>query len=192
MPKSILFDKHQVIEKVTQLFWEKGYNGTSMQDLVDVTGLNRSSFYNTFKGGKFELLIEALKYYQTTEKQRLDYLKQMATTPREVIVLLFESVNEGFEKGNTKGCFIANSTAELANLDANISIFLKNHMTNVVEVFKNLIQEGQKLGEIDENKNAETLAQYLYSSFQGLHIVSMIDKNPKHIRNISSQILEVL
>ena len=60
MPKTITFDRTEVVQNVMELFWKKGYNGTSMQDLVDVTGLNRSSFYNTF-GDKFSLFEEALK-----------------------------------------------------------------------------------------------------------------------------------
>lgn len=192
MPKSILFDKNEVVEKVTHLFWEKGYNGTSIQDLVDITGLNRSSFYNTFKGGKFELLLEALKQYQASEKKRLTQIQQIAKTPKEIIILLFESIQKDFIDGNINGCFLANSTAELANVDENIFIFLKNNMKKTVETFTNLIQEGQELGEFDKNKNAEVLAQYLFSSFQGLHIISMLDKNPQHIKNISLQILEAL
>lgn len=192
MPKTILFDKDEVLEKVTLLFWEKGYNGTSMQDLVDVTGLSRSSFYNTFKGGKFELFIEALKHYQKEQNQYISHFKEIAKSPKEVITLIFDSICQEVDKGNHKGCFLSNCTTELGNLNDNISDFLTHNLKNIVEMFKNLIEEGQNIGEIDKNKNADILAKYLFSSLQGLRITSMLDKNTESIKSISSQILEVL
>lgn len=192
MPKSVLFDKNEVLEKVTYLFWEKGYNGTSMQDLVNATGLNRSSFYNTFKGGKLELFVEALKHYQSTQNQFVESFRKTTETPKEVIVSLFESIQRDVHEGNVKGCFLANCTTELANLDENIFSFLADNMTNIIKLFKSLVEEGQAIGEIDKNKDPEVLAQYLFSSLQGLRITSMIDKNPQHLKNITAQVLEAL
>ena len=56
------FDRNTVIQKAQEVFWTKGYNGTSMQDLVDATQLNRSSIYNSF-GSKHDLFQETLKDY---------------------------------------------------------------------------------------------------------------------------------
>ena len=56
MPKTKQFDEAEVLEKAKELFTEKGYNGTSMDDLVQVTGLSRSSIYDTF-GDKHGLFL---------------------------------------------------------------------------------------------------------------------------------------
>ena len=60
MSREIVFNEVEVVSKVVGLFWQKGYNGTSVQDLTTVTGLNRSSIYNSF-GSKKELYKLALK-----------------------------------------------------------------------------------------------------------------------------------
>ena len=84
MPKSILFDRDETIAKVTSLFWEKGYHATSMQDLVDVTGLNRSSIYNSF-GDKYNLFIESLKHYKKEQINGLDNFRHSGMTAKEII-----------------------------------------------------------------------------------------------------------
>jgi TetR/AcrR family transcriptional regulator, transcriptional repressor for nem operon len=191
MPKTVLFDKEEVIKKVTDLFWEKGYNGTSMQDLVDVTGLNRSSIYNTF-GDKFQLFNEALKYYRRVQKELLDSLKAKTKSPKEAIALLFNAVWEELNGGSVNGCFISNCTTELSNADPRIFEFLSDNKKSVVETFRILIEDAQELGQIDKEKNAETLAHYLFSSLQGLKVTSMIDRDKRHIKGISDQILASL
>ena len=73
MPKVETFNKEQVLNNVIRLFHEKGYNATSMQDLVDATGLNRSSIYNSF-GSKKELFQESLKTYRAIAHKSIQKL----------------------------------------------------------------------------------------------------------------------
>ncbi|MDQ6889496.1 MAG: TetR/AcrR family transcriptional regulator, partial [Bacteroidota bacterium] len=60
MPKKEMFDNEEVLKKALSLFWEKGYNGTSISDLETVTGINRSSIYNTY-GDKNQFFLKALE-----------------------------------------------------------------------------------------------------------------------------------
>ena len=62
MPRAKCFDRNDALEKAMKAFWSRGYEATSMQDLVDCMGINRGSLYNTF-GGKHELFLEALDHY---------------------------------------------------------------------------------------------------------------------------------
>ncbi|MEM9921565.1 MAG: helix-turn-helix domain-containing protein, partial [Bacteroidota bacterium] len=63
MPRSKNFDRQEVLQKAVELFWQKGFHATSMQDLVDHLEINRGSMYNTF-GGKEQLFQEALALYK--------------------------------------------------------------------------------------------------------------------------------
>ena len=63
MARTEVFNREDVLQRAKNIFWLKGYNGTSMQDLVDATGLNRSSIYNSF-GSKMELYEKTLLKYQ--------------------------------------------------------------------------------------------------------------------------------
>ena len=191
MPKSVLFDRDEVIKKVTDLFWEKGYNGTSMQDLVDVTGLNRSSIYNTF-GDKFKLFNESLEYYRSFQNMLIDNAKSNTKTPKAAIELLFNGVWEQMNSTPEKGCYLSNCATELSNTDPRIFDFLSDNKETVVKNFKSLIEDAQKIGEIDKNKKPEILANYLFSSLQGLRVTSMVDRDKQHIKGITDQILQSL
>lgn len=188
MPKSVTFDRDQVIENVMELFWKKGYNGTSMQDLVDVTGLNRSSFYNSF-GDKFSLFEEALKTYQAQQNAMLQESFSQAKTPKQAIISLFKGISDDIRAGNHKGCMFTSCTAELGSENDQVRDFLVDNKEKVVASFATLIKKAQEAEEIDSRKNAETLALFLFSSLQGLRVTSMIEPN---LEAVTEEILSIL
>ena len=191
MPKSVLFDKEKTIKKVTELFWEKGYNGTSMQDLVDITGLNRSSIYNTF-GDKFSLFTQALHHYKDSQTHFLTSLQDKTKSPKQVIHLLFEGVWSELNPVNNKGCFLSNCTTELANANQDVHKFLEINHHTMVDLFSDLISKAQEAGEIPADKNPKELANFLFSSLQGLRVTSMIETDKKAIKAIADQVLSAL
>lgn len=188
MPKSVLFDREQVLHNVTELFWRKGYKGTSMQDLVDVTGLNRSSIYNTF-GDKFQLFEESLRHYQLVQNDLLRKAFSEAKSPKEAIVSLFQGISSDITAGNQRGCMLTSCTTELSGERPEIKDFLVENKDRVIASFTALIDGAQQLGEIPKSKNPQTLALYLFSSLQGLRITSMLDSD---VEGVTDEILSVI
>lgn len=192
MPKSVLFDREEVLQKVTTLFWRKGYNATSMQDLVDATGLNRSSIYNSF-GDKFQLYEESLKRYQQLQQKKLETYFSGVLSPKQAITSLFEGIrDEIIGESKSKGCFLSNCTTELGHTEPKIHDFLVKNKNTITQGFTGLIQKAQETGEIDHSKNAGHLALYLFSSLQGLRVTSMLGNKNDDIQGITQQILSVL
>ena len=70
MPRVKQFNEEQVLEKAMEVFWKKGYNGSSMQELVDGMGINRASIYDTF-GSKEELFERAFEIYREKNLARI-------------------------------------------------------------------------------------------------------------------------
>ncbi len=186
MPKSVTFDRDQVMKAVVELFWKKGYNGTSIQDLVDATGLNRSSFYNSFND-KFSLFEESLKYYQEKQFKWISEFENVQS-PKQAIISLFKGITTDIVDGNQKGCFIANCTTELVE-EPKVRELLQHNKDRLVSLFASLIIEAQKRGEISTTKKPDTLALYLFSSLQGLRVTSMIDT---HLQGVTEEILGAL
>lgn len=188
MPKSVTFDRNLVMENVMKLFWKKGYNGTSMQDLVDVTGLNRSSFYNSF-GDKFSLYEKALSFYQDQQMVWLNKAVSDYESPKEAIISLFKGMTQDQGNGDKLGCMVSKCTSELSNMEPRIVPFLKANKDRVLNVFLQLVKEAQVKGEIDPQKNANTLALYLFTNLQGLNITSLLESD---LEEVTHQILESL
>ncbi|MFT6632709.1 MAG: TetR/AcrR family transcriptional repressor of nem operon [Bacteriovoracaceae bacterium] len=113
MSRTVDFDEEVILEKAVQIFWNKGYDGTSLKDLIEGTGLLKGSLYNTFKS-KENLFLLCLDKYGS-------YSKSFFYTngdPKEYIKKFFTRlVREGAKKENTKGCLIMNSCLEFAEQD---------------------------------------------------------------------------
>src|SRR5690242_627564 len=89
MPKKKQFDETEVLMKAKDLFSEKGYNGTSMDDLVQATGLSRSSIYDTF-GDKHGLFLKSLNFYRCSEQGDLEKQCSKTDSPKKKIRYIFD------------------------------------------------------------------------------------------------------
>lgn len=192
MPKVELFDRDKVLAKATEVFWEKGYHGTSMQDLVDAMKINRSSIYNSFKD-KFSLYFETLKRYQQTEQSKSYRQLLQAGTPLQAIHHFFEAVipKKG-SKDSSRGCYLVNCTTELDQQNDEIHQFLVANKQGFMSLFADLIRQAQSAKEIKNQEDPETLALYLFSSFSGLRVTSMITSDPKALKQVINHTLSVL
>jgi len=187
MPKVETFNREHVLENVIKLFHEKGYNATSMQDLVDATGLNRSSIYNSF-GNKKELYQESLRVYRATARKSIQKVLIHSTDPKESIRKIFATSPDI----KINGCFISNCTTEMANQDVEIKSFLVNNLEHMQELFEELIVKGQSEGTINTYKSAKAYAMYLFTSLQGIRITGILLSEQRDYESIVDTILSVL
>src|ERR1700761_2231349 len=106
------FDEKIALEKAMELFWLKGYNGTSPQDLLDTLGLSRSSLYRTFKD-KHTLFMKALAYYQEFSTAEIKKVIDPADSVKEAIRKVLEFITDSVVSDQLhKGCFMLNSEIE--------------------------------------------------------------------------------
>ncbi len=192
MPRPEEFNKANVLQNAMVLFWKKGYEGTSMQDLVDATGLNRSSIYNSF-GSKLALYQETLKEYQQQNSSIFQRALVRATNPLEAIRYVFESfLPEVAKKECERGCFLMNSKAEMANKEEDVRKWLLGHQEQSLSFFSDLILSGQEEGFINSDRKAEDLAYFIFTSFQGYRMTGILVKDPKILKEIINNTLSVL
>ena len=187
MPRVEIFNRDEVLEKVVTLFHCKGYNATSMQDLVDVSGLNRSSIYNSF-GSKKELYQESLRTYKQKANCYVQKVLINTTEPLETIRKIFATSPED----RVNGCFLGNCTTEMANQDQVIKGFLQNNLNAMQDLFEELVSKGQSTGAINQNKSAKEYAAYLFTALQGLRVTGILLNEPKEFESIVDTVLSVL
>ncbi len=172
MARNKEFEEAEVLDKALNLFWCKGYNGTSMQEVVDCLGISRSSLYDTF-GDKRQLYLAALNRYRRQMAGALLQTVQGATSVVPTLRQLFEmAVHESLADRLGKGCFMVNSTVELAPHDPEVARIVKANMEDIEEAFYQLIRKGQGQGEVTPRHDARALARFLFNTLSGLRVAA--------------------
>jgi TetR/AcrR family transcriptional regulator, transcriptional repressor for nem operon len=192
MPKVKLFNEEEVLDSITQLFWTKGYNGTSIDELVKASGLSRSSLYDTF-GDKHSLFIKSLQHYTQQSNSNLTSMLEKISSPRKKIEFFFRfSFEQIVEDKKRKGCFMVNSSTELGNLDKHITTLANDNMDSIINQFAVWIKEGQKMGEIKNSHPPRQIARGLYAAFCGLRVMGQTKPDKQFLADTLSSILSTL
>jgi TetR/AcrR family transcriptional repressor of nem operon len=185
MPRVQLFDKEKVLKSAMEVFWKKGFNGTSTRDLEKATGLGTSSIYNSF-GDKESLFFETLRYYMDAEQFKVSQSIQGSASALQALKALIECL---LQKGGTAeievmGCFMVNSITELANYHPRLSQFAIDARTGAITKLKELLQKAQQHGEIPAGNDPNQLAVYLHTVIMGLKVSGMLAKDPKELQAV--------
>jgi len=192
MPKAKQFDETEVLVKARELFSEKGYNGTSMDDLVQATGLSRSSIYDTF-GDKHGLFLKSLNQYRCSTQGDLE--KQCAKTdsPKKKIRAIFDyTIKAILADKDRKGCLMINVSMELNAVDKEVAAVSVTNMEEMEQTFSSLVKEGQTKGEISKKFTPKALSKHLYSSLMGLRVSGMSRPDADSLREIVKVTLSIL
>ena len=166
------FDPTVALDRALELFWEQGYEATSIEALVQAMGIQRGSLYATF-GSKHELFLAALERYREQSIARMERIFAETASPLSAIELALDRINDQtFEHKRRWGCLITNSSVELAIRDSDILSQVLGHRDRVQELFASAIRRGQMTGEIRANEAPEALANYLFGIIQGLRVMT--------------------
>ena len=172
MPWEKQFNPDEVLDKAMQSFWTRGYEATSMQDLVDCTGVNRASLYATF-GDKHALFVAALRMYDERMCGKLLTDIEARYEPRDAIRQLFLAFVENVsESGSNRGCFVTNSALELADHDRQVGEIVANAQGQIEDFFARMIKLGKDRHVIPGHVKATDVARGLLASLIGLVVLS--------------------
>lgn len=165
------FDTAVVLDKVMDYFWQHGYDGTSIQDLVNHVGIKAQSLYNTF-GGKRDLYFAALKNY--VNQSTVIHTLEQTPSGKEGITKVFHDVLDGLAHSDrTKGCFMSNTCVELAPHDPVIAEFIEMERTRVERAYYHALARAKEQGDLHErHQDLVALARFLHNAQGGLTITA--------------------
>lgn len=192
MPKTKQFDETEVLMKAKELFCEKGYNGTSMDDLVQATGLSRSSIYDTF-GDKHKLFLKSLNHYRCLQQGSLQQQCSKTDSPKKKIRSIFDYiVKDILSDKDRKGCLLINVSMELSAVDKEVANVSLLNMEELELVFSSLVKEGQTKGEISKKFTPKALGRHLYNSLVGLRVTGINRPDADALREIVKLTLSIM
>ena len=192
MPRLKQFDEEAILNKAMELFWKKGFHGTSMQDLVDHLGINRASLYNTF-GDKKSLFESALARYREINTGVLNRLLEAEPSVKEALFRMFSlSVEQSLADPDSKGCFVVNTTAGSMSGDEDTKCTLEQNKEHITGLLLKLLEKGVLKGEIPPDKNLPELASFLFTVYNGMNVIARIKPQREELYGVIRTALSVL
>ncbi len=172
MPRAKEFEPEAALQQAIELFWQKGYEATSMRDLLEGMGIGRGSFYGTF-GDKHSLFLAALDRFERTRTAWILEALKGPEPPLESIRYVFERTVDGligFEP--RRGCLLANSAVELAPHDPEVAERISLYVQRTEKAFERVLKRARVNGDIPKGKNPKALARFLVNSLHGLRVMA--------------------
>ena len=192
MGRPLAFDKDEALDQAMELFWMKGYEATSLNDLLRSMNLSKSSFYQSFKS-KNDLFHNSIVRYRQRIVAQMRAKLEAAPSGRQFIKSMFEEFRE--IKGDLdryRGCFVMNCASEFAQRDADVSELVLGGLNEFESIFQQAVERGIQEGDISKDKNPGALASYLVSSRSGLKTMAKAGADTKVLTDIVNTIYSTL
>jgi len=186
-----IFDEEKVLDKATDLFWTRGYEATSLDDLLAAMKMGKSSFYHAF-GSKKELFEKVMDRFVNDAMQRLVADLPTHPHPIERIKDFFREIAGSDPARHKKGCFMGNTVVELTNNDKSLCSRAIRRLERMEEFFLLYIRKAQTLGQLHTKEDPLVLACYLQTMWNGLNITRRIHPDPAVLLPLIELQLQVL
>ena len=166
-----VFDRGAALNAAMRLFWERGYEGTSFDDLTAAMGISASSFYNSF-GSKEELYCEATRTYREWAGQWFfAILNDPSIDTKTAFARLFEATAEEFTRGDHPlGCMISLAGTHCSPGMKNIRDMMAEHRAFSESAMAERIRKGVVRGDLAEDTDCDMLAAYYSAMARGLAV----------------------
>ncbi|WP_345348879.1 TetR/AcrR family transcriptional regulator [Actinoallomurus liliacearum] len=192
MARTKEFDPDAVLQKAMELFWERGYEATSMADLVEHLGIARASIYATF-GGKHELFLKAYeRYAQTRDLNVVELLSQPGPVLPAVRTLVRAYAEESAADPHRRGCMVVNTAVELAGRDPQAARRVEASWDTVETALTSALTRARAQGELSADKDPRALARLLLVLLQGMRVLGRAHPDPARLRDAAEQALAAL
>ncbi|WP_342573041.1 TetR/AcrR family transcriptional regulator [Paenibacillus sp. FSL R5-0749] len=191
MARSKEFEVNEVLDKAMKIFWEQGYEKTSMSDLVEHMGIHRRSIYDTFDD-KHTLFLQAMDRYKGKISATLLAEIKASKTAVEALHNIYGLMISEAED-TPSGCLIVNSAVELGTRDSDVDSRSLESFNDTERMFEQIIEWGQRDGEFSSDHDAKEMAEYLHNISVGIRAMartSMDKVKLNRIINVSIKLLE--
>ncbi len=172
------FDEDAVLTAAMTCFWARGFEATSVRDLLQATGISGASLYNAF-GDKRSLYRKALDHY--VDRSIVDRIRRCeALPPREAIDSFFADIlQRSLSDRERRGCMLVNSALDVAPHDPEFQRIVGAVLEQIEAFFHGRLEAGQADGTISGLRTSDELARHLLGVLMGVRVLARIrpDRN---------------
>jgi TetR/AcrR family transcriptional repressor of nem operon len=185
------FDERDALQSAMELFWRRGYEATSLDDLLRAMTLSKSSFYAEFKSKEW-LYRACLRSYQGMIVAHLEELRESSASIREFFDKVFTEVINDATSGDPRGCLIVNSAIEFGQHKSEFRLDVRTALEAVQKTFEAAIQHAVRSGEFDGTSSPKLLAKYLTTCISGLRAMIKGGMTAKDAKSVGQKVLDAM
>jgi len=183
------YDRQVALQAATDLFWRRGYTATSLDDLLGVMSLSKSSFYAEFES-KEALYRACLKGYQQMIVCHLDQVRTGASSLRDFLDAVFQEAIEDAASGDPKGCLVVNSAVEFGQHKTQFSEDVRVALEAIQKAFESAIQLAVRQGEFASTSSPKLLAKTITTLMSGVRTTIKGGMPPKDAKAVAQKVLD--
>ena len=168
------FDIEHAVIDAMNVFWTRGYHATSLTDLLEGTGLSKSSLYNVF-GNKKSLFLRALDYYAEVGLEELGETLAAPGSVKEAIrsaLTIYVPLSAGIT--GQRGCMVVATAAEMLPHDPEVGARIKDTFRRIQALLASAVRRGQTKGEIALDQEAQDAARFLVCQIEGMRLLGKV------------------
>lgn len=186
------FEPETALQAITETFWEKGFEGTSLQDLVGATGLKKGSLYAAF-GDKRAMYHAALRQYDRHEISAAIGLLRKPGSAREKVARLFDAVLQGAARPDgRRGCLICNAAIDQAATDDEASKVLTASIARLEAAIIGALDAETENDGYPPDFDKQKTGQGLLASYFGLRVLAKSGTGADFLRSVRDDALDRL
>lgn len=182
------FDTDTALEKALEVFWRKGYDGTSLSDLTDAMGINKPSLYAAF-GNKEQLFLKAIEKYESRPCAFFLPALEKPTAYQVAEHMLHGAAMTMADQAHPQGCVVVQGALSCSEAAAVVKEALINRRLEGQQKLLERFERAKTEGDLPASVDAETLAQYLGTVLQGMAIQANNGATPEQLRRVAEMTL---
>ncbi|MGL1834294.1 TetR/AcrR family transcriptional regulator [Rhodocyclaceae bacterium SMB388] len=181
-----------MLDAAMAVFWQHGFEATSLADLLAAMNLSKSSFYNAF-GSKHALFECCLARFRSRQVGRMRHGLSSAPSPMAFVRgLLLSAAAEAREPTPPRGCLIMNTATELSGRDPSVAALVANAAQDFAGMFRLAVEQAQEQGEIPRERDPAVLAGYLLTVMAGIRTMVKAGRDADEIEQIAEVAIRAL
>lgn len=174
------------------LFWEKGYEATTTQDLCERTGLGRGSLYNAF-GSKHRLYEESVRRYaETWAVAQLAELSKPGPARERLRRMMVGVIDADLADPRRRGCLALNAAIEVSGRDGEVPNLVRRQFLDLEQALCDVISVGQRSGELQTHRPPLQVARMFQSTYYGLRSLAKVTDDRKALLDVVEGALAAL
>ena len=192
MPRPPGFERHDVLQKATEAFWERGYGATSISDLVAATGLQPGSIYAAF-GSKKGMFLEVLDEYGSRFLGEVRSTLRREASSLDAIRAFLEAIAEDtMQRQGARGCLLVNATLEMSHHEPDIAQKLCQYSDRLRQVLLEALNDARDAGEISPDSNPESLSVFLVNNLWGMRVMCRSAPSRQSLTAVVDNVMKTL